>query len=165
MRIRPCAHRDAQRAVAVWHSHHRPHIGAIVAHGMSTDDGVLVAVCVVGRPVAPALDDGATWEVTRLAVGPDAPHCAASQLLAVAWRHARVYGVRRLVSYTRADEAGTCYRAAGWVPVATVRAQDPRRSGVLYLPGVYQPTTERTDRVRWEIGPAAAPAIKLEGAA
>lgn len=155
--LRPVGRAVAKAAVARWHSHHRPHVGEIVAHGAHVA-GALVAVCVVGRPVAPALDDGATWEVTRLAVGPDAPPCCASMLLGLAWRHARAYGVERLVSYTRADEAGTCYRAAGWVAVAAVkgRPHDTGNRAGRWLPGMYQPTTEIVDRVRWEIGPRAA---------
>lgn len=68
------------------------------------------------------------------------------------------YGVRRLVSYTRTDEAGTCYRAAGWVPVALVkgRLDDGGNRALRWLPGLRAPSTETIDRVRWEIGPDAA---------
>lgn len=66
-------------------------------------------------------------------------------------------GIRRLISYTRVDEAGTCYRAAGWVAVEIVKggAWVNNTSG-RWLPGLYVPSTEIVDRVRWEIGPDAA---------
>jgi len=62
-------------------------------------------------------------------------------------------GVRRMVSYTRADEHGTCYRAAGWKPVATVdgRGWTTGNKAARWLPGLYEPTTEIVDRMRWEI--------------
>lgn len=155
--LRPCSRADAQKAVAQWHRHHRPHVGELFACRACLD-GVTVAVCVVGRPVAPSLDTGGTWEVTRLAVGPDAPHCTASKLLGCAWKIARAYDLRRLISYTRVDEDGTCYRAAGWVATTIGRGR-PHTTGNRanrWLPGMYDPTSEIIDRVRWEIGPDAA---------
>ena len=100
-------------------------------------------------------------EVTRLAVGPDAPHCTASKLLGAAWRTASGMGCRRLVSYTREDEAGTCYRAAGWRATATVKPAEWTHGNQegRWLPGLYVPSTETVPRVRWEIGPDAAPAL------
>lgn len=67
-------------------------------------------------------------------------------------------GIRRLVSYTRADEAGTCYRAAGWVATAVTgpREWTTGSQAGRWLPGLYVPSTEIVDRVRWEIGPDAA---------
>ena len=147
---------EHRRCVALWHSHHEAALGerfalrAVVA-------SATVAVVVVGDPVAPELRAVGAWEVTRLAVGPDAPHCTASRLLGAAWRQMRIYDVRRAVSYTRIDEDGTCYRAAGWVPVARVRGRDHdtgNRRG-RYLPGVDMRSTETIDRIRWEIGPDA----------
>lgn len=157
MLLRPCSRRDARDAVAKWHSHHDPHVGELFAIRALDASGATVAVCVVGRPVSPELDKSGAWEVTRLAVGPDAEHCAASKLLGCVWRIAKAYEVRRMVSYTRVDEEGTCYRAAGWVPVAFVKGR-PHTTGnrsLRYLPGFYQPSTEIVDRVRWEIGPDA----------
>lgn len=49
-------------------------------------------------------------------------------------------------------------RAAGWVAVAMVvgREWDGANKPGRWLPGLYQPSTEVVDRVRWEIGPDAA---------
>lgn len=148
----PCSHADARAAVARWHSHHKPQVGERIAIGAHVD-GALVAVVVVGRPVAPSLAaDPACEEVTRLAVGPDAPHCTASLLLGAAWRSRAACGIRRLISYTRIDEAGTCYRAAGWVPTAigVGREWTSGNKSARWLPGLYVPSSEVVDRVRWE---------------
>lgn len=153
----PCSRKEAQRCVELWHSHHDPHVGELWTSRAVVDD-VTVAVVVIGRPVSPELDEQGAWEVTRLAVGPCAPKFTASRCLACAWTVARAYGCRRLVSYTRVDEEGTCYRAAGWVAVATVkgRPHDTGNRKNRWLPGFYEPSTEVIDRVRWEIGPDAA---------
>jgi hypothetical protein len=135
-------------AVARWHSHHRPTVGETLALGGFVD-GELVAAVVMGRPVARRLDDGATWEVTRLVVGPSAPRYTASRLLGAAGRAMDALGITRQISYTRCDERGTCYVAAGWRPVAYVD-EDTHARRRAWLPGLHQPSTEAIDRVRWQ---------------
>lgn len=156
-RLLPCPRNEARRCIGLWHRHHRPHVGELWAT-RAVVDGDTVAVVVVGRPVSPELEKQGAWEVTRLAVGPLAPRNTASHLLGCAWRHARDYGCRRLVSYTRIDEEGTCYLAAGWVPVSVVRGREHTTGNrqSRWLPGFFQSSTETIDRVRWEIGPDAA---------
>lgn len=147
--LRPLTLREANAAVARWHSHHKPVRGCRFCIGAFVD-GVLVGAAIVGRPVAQVLDDGLSFEVTRLCTDRH-PHVA-SRLLGATWRAARAMGCRRLVSYTRKDEAGTCYRAAGWQP-----AEVPGRPWTTgnkqnrWLPGLYEPSSEIVDRVRWEI--------------
>lgn len=157
IRVLPCPRAEARAFVARHHSHHRAHVGELFAiRGIFKD--TTCAVAVVGRPVAPALAEAGAWEVTRLCVGPDAPRFAASTLLGACWRIAQVFGCRRLVSYTRVDEEGTCYRAAGWVAVERVKGRDhdTGNRAARWLPGLFEPSTETVDRVRWEIGPDAA---------
>lgn len=160
MKLRPATRAESRRFVAAWHSHHRAHVGEIFAIGGCVN-GTLVAVVIVGRPVAEALASAGVLEVTRLCVGPDAPHCAASTMLGAAWRAGSAMGCRRMVSYTREDEAGTCYRAAGWRPTAKVKPRGWTHGNQAnrWLPGMYVPSTEIVGRVRWEIGPDAAPAM------
>ena len=155
LKIHPVTRKIQREAVARWHSHHKPTIGETIALGGFVD-GVLVAVIVMGVPVSPALQDGKTWEVTRLAVGPDAPRFAASRLLGAAGRLMDAAGVERQISYTRADEPGTCYKAAGWVQTGTVKADTHTHGNrATFLPGVWQHSTESIDRIRWERGKAA----------
>jgi hypothetical protein len=176
MILRPITRDEANAAIRAWHRHHEPIRQALVKVGAFTGD-VLVAAVTVELPRAQPLCDGFTYEVTRLACEGaarlvaasfddaltvlevrDTRRCAASMLLGAAWGAMRAQGVRRLVSYTRVDEDGTCYRAAGWVAVALVRgrAWDTGNKADRWLPGLYAPTTEVIDRVRWEIGPGAA---------
>lgn len=163
--LRPVTRAQARAFVHDHHSHHRPTRMAVLRVGAELD-GDLVGVCVIETPAAPALDDGRTWDVSRLCVrgdvdGPDGhASSVASRLLGAAWRAARAVGCHRAISYTRQDEDGTCYRAAGWVPVALVRGRRHDTGGRAgrWLPGLESAveTTEVVDRVRWEIGPGAA---------
>jgi hypothetical protein len=155
-RIRPVTRKEARVVVAKWHSHHKAHVGELFALGGYVGHEC-VAVVVMGRPVAPSLDDGETWEVTRLCVGPDAPRFAASRLLGAAGRVMDASGVQLGISYTRVDEPGTCYRASNWTPVGWVKGDSHTHGNraLRWLPGLYEPSSEVIDRVRWERGPRA----------
>lgn len=147
--LRPLSLEDANRLVRVWHRHHKRVRGHKFSIGAYEGDKELGAV-IVGRPKAQALQNGTTFEVTRLVTNGH-PN-AASRLLGAAWRAARAMGVKRMVSYTREDELGTSYKAAGWTPVASVKGRgwDGGNKSDRWLPGLYEPTTEIVDRVRWE---------------
>jgi hypothetical protein len=159
--LRPIGRDDANTYVRRWHRHNRPvkgHKFAIAAVTPAIPSAAtidILGVVIVGRPSARALDDGLTLEVTRLATPSGARRNVASRLLGAAWRTARGMGVTRMVSYTRADERGTCYRAAGWAPVARVagRAWSTAARPNPWLPGLATPATEIVDRVRWERRP------------
>lgn len=112
--LAPITFEAAARFVAEHHRHHRPPLSARFSIGAERD-GELVAVVIIGRPVARALQDGYTAEVTRLCTLDDerARH-AASKLYAAAWRAWRAMGGRRLVTYTLVDESGVSLVAAGW---------------------------------------------------
>lgn len=94
--------------------HHRHH-GKVVGHkysiGLSDGDAVR-GVCIVGRPVARALDDGWTLEVTRCCT--DGIKNGCSMLYASAWRAARAMGYKKIITYTLSDESGVSLSAAGW---------------------------------------------------
>ena len=112
LRIVPVNLRDANRFVAEHHRHHPPARGCRFTLGVATEDGILVGVAIVGRPVARHLDDGSTLEVNRTAT--DGTPNANSALYGAAWRAARALGYGRLVTFTQADESGASLRGAGW---------------------------------------------------
>lgn len=157
LRVRPVKRDVARAFVASHHSRHRAHVANWMSLGVV--EGVLVGVVVLGSPHAAALDDGETWEVTRLCCGRRAPRYAASRLLGRATRAGLPAGLSLLVSYTRIDEPGSCYAAATWRPIGitTGREHDTGNRASRWLPGLEDAlrTTEVIDRVRWEIGPRA----------
>jgi hypothetical protein len=147
--------------VDLHHSHHDPTVG----HRWSVAawvGGEIAGVVIVGNPVAGPLNDGKTFEVARLCVISNQKNVA-SRLLGAAWRASKAMGCNRLVSYTRVDETGHCYLAAGWSRCGRVKGRDwtSGNKKTRWLPGFYSPSTEIVDRVRWEIGPAAAAEIDL----
>ena len=119
LELRPISFREASAFISQHHRHHRPPHGCKFCIGLVGPAGTLVAVATVGRPVARALDDGYTAEVTRLCT--DGTRNAASMLYAASWRAARAMGYRRMITYTLADEPGTSVRAAGWREIARTR--------------------------------------------
>lgn len=112
----PVTFTQACEFVADWHRHNRPPVGHKFSIGVATDEGLLVGVATVGRPVARSYDDGLTLEVNRTAT--DGTPNANSMLYGAAWRAAKALGYQRLITYTQADETGASLRAAGWRVIA-----------------------------------------------
>jgi hypothetical protein len=142
LKLQPITLREARAFVARVHRHHRPPQGGLFAVGASEDD-VVRAVVIVGKPVARMLNDGWTAEVTRLAS--DGARNACSLLYAAAWRAARAMGYRRLVTYILKEEDGTSLRAAGWRLVGEAGGGSWSRKG---RPRVDAHPTQ--GKLRWE---------------
>jgi hypothetical protein len=100
--LRPVTRAEGDEFVRAHHRHHGVPVGALWRHGVHDFDGSLVGVAVVGRPVARALDDGLTVEITRLCTIGHPNAC--SMLYAAARRAADAKGYRRGLTYTLASE-------------------------------------------------------------
>ena len=120
LELQPISRDEACAFIRDHHRHHLPPQGW--KFGIAVNDGArVVGIVTVGRPVARALDDGYTLEVTRCCTD-GTPHVC-SKLYAAAWRAARALGYRRLITYTLADETGVSLTAAGWRVVGEVRGR------------------------------------------
>lgn len=109
--LQPITFPEASAFIRRHHRHHIPPQGW--KFGIAVNDGdKVVGVVTVGRPVARALDNGLTLEVTRLCTDGTANAC--SMLYSAAWRAARALGYKRLITYILASERGTSLKAAGW---------------------------------------------------
>lgn len=111
----PVSFKEACGFVADHHRHHKPPRGMKFAIGVA-EDGELVGVAIVGRPVARSFDDGRTLEVSRTCT--TGTKNANSILYGAAWRAAKALGYNRLVTYTQEGESGASLRGAGWDLVA-----------------------------------------------
>jgi len=100
--LRPITRDEAFAYVREHHRHHGAPVGDLWRHAVHDEDGVLVGVAIVGRPVARPLDDGLTVEITRLCTL-NAPN-ADSMLYAAARRAADAKGYRRGLTYILASE-------------------------------------------------------------
>lgn len=121
MEVRPITRDDGDAFVREHHRHHGVPVGALWRHACHDDNGVLVGVAVVGRPVARALDDGLTAEVTRLCT--DGTPNACSILYGAARRAALAKGYRRGLTYILASEDGASLRASGWRHLWSVKGR------------------------------------------
>ena len=95
-------------------AHHRHH-GEVVGHLFSigaAENGRIVGVAIVGRPVSRHRDDGVTAEVTRLCT--DGTRNACSFLYGATARAAFALGYKRIGTYILASENGASIRASGW---------------------------------------------------
>lgn len=107
----PVSYEDACAFVEAWHRHNAPPPGHKFSIG-AAQDGVLVGVVMVGRPVRPS------WNARGA-------RNANSLLYGAAWRAAKALGYRRLITYTQAAESGSSLHAAGY----QVIAERPPRPG------------------------------------
>ncbi len=119
--IVPVKQAEAKEFIREHHRHHPPSVGSVFQVAVADEAGTIRGVAMVGRPVARAMDDGWTLEVTRVAT--DCCRNACSALYGAAWRAAKALGWRRLVTYTLASESGSSLRAAGWRVIGERKAR------------------------------------------
>jgi hypothetical protein len=100
--LRPVTRDEARAFVREHHRHHGWPVGFLWLHGVHDDDGQLVGIAVVGRPVSRELDDGLTAEVTRCCTDGEPNTC--SMLYAASERAAKAKGYRRGLTYLLASE-------------------------------------------------------------
>ncbi len=140
--VQPVSLSAANRYVHAWHRHSKPVVGHLYSLGVFGDDLIMHGVAIIGRPVARALDDGQTVEITRLAT--DGTRNACSMLYSASCREARRRGYTLAVTYTLASETGASLRASGFTRASDVRGRQwdtPSRS---------RAHRATPDRVRWE---------------
>lgn len=150
MRLRPVpiTFRQAADFIAEHHRHHKPPRGSKFIVGAQLD-GILVGVVVVGRPIARALDDGLTSEVTRTCTTGD--RNVNSFLYGIAHRISREMGYRRQITYTEEGESGASLRAAGFKMVAELEARPNWANSSKRLKHLRDETVrEGVVRYRWE---------------
>lgn len=124
LKLRPILQHKAFAFVAQHHRHHPPPRGDLWRHCVTTEDGSVVGVAIVGRPVSRNLDDGLTCEVIRVCTV--SARNANSMLYAATERTARSLGYVRGLTYLLVSEwdrfdaetgkrtGGAGCRAAGW---------------------------------------------------
>lgn len=118
LNLRPIKQKEAFEFIRLHHRHHNIPVGWLWGHGVDNDEGVLVGVAVVGRPVARELDDGYTCEVTRLCTTGEPNAC--SILYGAARRAAVAKGYRRGLTYILESESGSSLKASGWAVLGKV---------------------------------------------
>jgi hypothetical protein len=121
--VAPVTLREARRFVVEHHRHNGPPRGWLFGVQL-IEAGDRIGVAIAGRPVARALDDGRTIEITRVCLISPAPHNAASRAYGALCRAALALGYLRAITYTLASERGSSLRASGFAPVADLNARE-----------------------------------------
>lgn len=103
---------EADLFISLHHRHHKPARGDLFRVAAVNDQGIVVGVAQVGRPVARGYNGKRVCEVTRLCT--DGTRNACSFLYARAARLAKKHQVEKIITYILADEPGTSLKAAGW---------------------------------------------------
>jgi hypothetical protein len=120
MIVVPLTLREANEFVLLHHRHNKPTRGCKFCIG-AEEDGKLIGVSIVGRPLARPLDDGFTAEVLRLCTNPDSPKNTCSFLYGRSWRIWQQMGGTRMVTYTLQSESGSSLKGAGWKIVGNLK--------------------------------------------
>ncbi|MDR1705601.1 MAG: hypothetical protein LBS19_13080 [Clostridiales bacterium] len=108
----PITLKQAQDFIKKHHRHNDPPYGHKLSIGLA-EDGRLIGVVVLARPISRHLSDGYTAEVTRCCVL-EGKRNANSKLYGAAVRAARAMGYRRVISYTLPSESGASLKAVGF---------------------------------------------------
>jgi len=94
------------------------------------DEGEIVGVAIVGRPVARGSDNGLTAEVTRLCTNGVKNGC--SMLYGACARIAKEMGYKKIQTYILDNEPGISLKASGWILEGlTAGGQWKRNDGVI----------------------------------
>jgi hypothetical protein len=132
LELREVTFADAREFVGRFHRHNQPPRGWRWGHAIYNGPD-MVAVCMVGRPVARMIDGTTTVEVNRLCVDPTVEPGlvwnACSMLYGAAARTAEARGYSKVITYTLETEAGTSPKAAGFFAEATTRGGSWNRPG------------------------------------
>ena len=111
MRAVPLELKDANAYVEKYHRHHKA-VNRDKFRVGCEEDGELIGVIQVGRPLARALDDGKTLEVLRCCT--NGRQNTASFLYSRVARIAREMGYKKVITYILQSELGTSLKASGW---------------------------------------------------
>lgn len=121
----PLELKQANAYVDELHRHHNAVVRDKFRVGCE-QNGKLVGVVQVGRPVSRNLDNGKTLEVVRLCT--DGTKDVCSFLYAKAARIAKEMGYSKIITYILESENGTSLIAAGWRQVAITSGGEWSRS-------------------------------------
>ena len=116
MRVAPVTLAAANEFVGRLHRHNKPVVGHRFSVGVEAkiqEEWKLVGVAIIGRPVAPRLDNGRAAEITRVCT--DGTRNASSMLYGAARRACRALGYAPVYTYTLPEEGGASLRAAGFI--------------------------------------------------
>ena len=120
LKVTPLTLKVANNYVSEHHRHNKACRGHRFSIGALDQQGNLVGVAIIGRPVSRMLDDGLTAEVNRVCIADPSPKNVCSFLYARAWRIWQQMGGESMITYTLQSESVSSLKGAGWKMVGKV---------------------------------------------
>lgn len=152
LRVTPVTLRAARAFIAENHRHNVAPNGWRFGVALRNGSEAVLAVATAGQPVARALDDGYTVEITRVCTL--GQKNASSMLYGALCRAAKAMGYRRAITYTLDSESGVSLRAAGFTEVSRGkggRSWSSKSNGGRYDATLWgERIVPEEGRVRWE---------------
>jgi len=117
-----------------------------------------LGVAIVGRPVARALDDIITAEISRVCTAEGGPKNVCSFLYGRCWRSWQQMGGERMITYTLVTEPGSSLKGAGWQIMGETRkkkkehlwnTRKPKHKG--YISERREQEADGQMKLRWEV--------------
>lgn len=112
MKAKPIELKEAQLYINQYHRHHQAAHRDKFRIAAVNDNGEIIGVIQVGRPVSRVLDNGKTLEVLRLCTNGNRNVC--SFLYSRAARIAKEMGYDKIITYILESENGISLKASGW---------------------------------------------------
>lgn len=142
----PLSLKEAKEFVGKYHRHNKPPVGHKFSIGIEMD-GELIAVGIAGRPVARALDNGRTIEITRLCVKEGYPNIN-SRLYNRIRKICELMGYESIITYTLERESGSSLKALSAVPT---KVRKHKANGWANRKGREEQKVVAEQKIRWEL--------------
>tara|TARA_X000001382_G_C3041482_1_gene138013 strand:- start:57 stop:521 length:465 start_codon:yes stop_codon:yes gene_type:complete len=146
--IVPLTLKEANDFVTKHHRHNKKVVGHKFSIGVKINNK-LVAVAIVGRPVARKLDNGLTMEITRLCVINPAPKNICSFLYSRCCRIWKAMGGEKIITYTLETENGASLKASNFIHKSTTNYSDNSKGWLTRDKRISQ-KIDKINKLRWE---------------
>jgi hypothetical protein len=138
----PIEFSQAAEFVRRYHRHNNKVVGHKFSLGLY-NEGVLVGVAIIGRPVSRHLDNGECLEITRLCLIEGVKN-GCSKLYAACINTAKAKGFKSIITYTLESENGASLKAANFT-------LDKQKAGGRYWTGKRKFVTKTNElKTRWK---------------
>lgn len=126
----PATLKQANTLIAELHRHHKPIVGHRYSIGCKDEQGNIIGIAVVGRPVAREVEQYEIAEITRLVTNGHKNAC--SFLYSACARAAQAMGYKRIQTAILITESGISLKASGFRFDHIIKGRDwncPSRGG------------------------------------
>ena len=148
MKVRPFTLREANAYIKKHHRHSKKVVGCRFTVAAIDDEGNVIGVAIVGRPVARKIDYVYTCEVVRTCT--EGTKNVNSFLYGACARIWKAMGGKKIITYTLETESGISLKASGFKHVDTTKAVSKGKGWTNRKNREWQPKVHSLNKYRWE---------------